>query len=84
MLIAGTILVLDEVSVPFGLTYGLILTVVSLIGTGTFTFWLDRDRIISGASPSARWPIPQSMPSVDVPQLPETDPSQAAVGAGGD
>jgi NADH-quinone oxidoreductase subunit H len=84
MVIAGTILVLDEIAVPFGPTYGLILTAVSLIGTGIFTFWLDRDRIISGASLSARWPVPQSMPSVDVPQLPEIDPSQAAVGAGGD
>ena len=84
MVIAGTILVLDEIAVPFGLTYGLILTAVSLIGTGIFTFWLDRDRIISGSSHPDRRRFPQGMPSVDVPQLPQADPSQAAAGAGGD
>jgi NADH-quinone oxidoreductase subunit H len=60
MVIAFTILVLDEVAVPFGLTYGLILTAVSLIGTGIFTFWLDRDRIISGASHPGRRSLTQA------------------------
>jgi len=84
MVIAGTILVLDELAVPFGPKYGLVLTAVSLIGTGIFTFWLDRDRIISGTSYPARRPLTHSVSSVDVPQLAQVDPSQAAAGAGGD
>jgi len=84
MVIAGTILVLDEIAVPFGLTYGLVLTAVSLIGTGIFTFWLDRDRIISGSSPPARRPPTRSMPPVEVLPLTQVYPSQAAAEAGGD
>jgi len=70
MVIAGTILALDEVGVPFGPIYGLALTAVSLVATGLFVFWLDRDRIIGGASTPARQPLPRRMPVVDA-TLPE-------------
>ncbi len=70
VVIAGTLLVLDEVGVPFGLRFGLVLTAVSAVATGIFVFWLDRDRIIGGASHPARGPLPPRMPSVDVPKLP--------------
>ena len=49
VLIAGTMLVLDQLGVPFGFGYGLALTAVSAICTGAFLFFVDRDRIISGA-----------------------------------
>ena len=80
MVIAGAILVLDEVGIPFGLQFGLVLTGVSLVATAIFTFWLDRDRIIGGASHPARQPLPPRMPSVDVPQLPPMGTSQLASG----
>lgn len=48
MLVAGTMLVLDEVGVPFGTVYGLVLTGVSAAATLAFLFFLDRDRIIAG------------------------------------
>ena len=54
MAIGGTILVLDEVGVPFGFRYGAVLTLVSLVATGLFVFWLDRDRIIGGAAQLTR------------------------------
>ena len=69
MVIAGTILALDEIGVPFGFVYGLVLTAVSLVATIMFTMWLDRDRIIGGASHPARRPTPPRMPSVDVPAI---------------
>ncbi len=62
--IAGAILVLDEVGIPFGPAYGLILTALSLVATGVFVFWLDSDRIIGGASHPARQPLPPKMPVV--------------------
>ncbi len=49
VIVAATMLVLDQVGVPFGLTYGLALTGVSAICTVAFLFFIDRDRIISGA-----------------------------------
>jgi NADH-quinone oxidoreductase subunit H len=49
MVIAGTLLALDTVGVPFGIGYGAVLTLVSLICTGIFVFVLDRGRIITGA-----------------------------------
>jgi NADH-quinone oxidoreductase subunit H len=69
MVIAGTVLALDEIGMPFGLVYGLVLTGVSLAATVIFTFWLDRDRIIGGASHPARGRLPARMPSVDAPAL---------------
>lgn len=52
MLMAASILVLDQVGIEYGFVYGLILTAVSLVATGLFVFVLDRDRIISGAAPA--------------------------------
>lgn len=49
VLIAGTMLVLDQLGVPYGMLYGLILTAVSAVCTLAFVFFVDRDRIISGA-----------------------------------
>ncbi|MDE2794395.1 MAG: hypothetical protein OXL34_06210, partial [Gemmatimonadota bacterium] len=49
MLVAGTMLVLDQLEVPFGMLYGGVLTAVSGITTLAFLFFVDRDRVISGA-----------------------------------
>ena len=49
MLVAMTILVLDEVGVQYGFLYGLVLTAVSGIATLSFMFFLDRGRTIAGA-----------------------------------
>ena len=49
VIVAATMLVLDEVGVPFGFAYGLVLTAVSAVCTLAFIFFIDRDRIISGA-----------------------------------
>ncbi|MDX1567749.1 MAG: NADH-quinone oxidoreductase subunit NuoH [Longimicrobiales bacterium] len=50
MLVSGTILALDLAGVPYGFTFGLVLTLVSLAATALFLFVVDRDRIISGAA----------------------------------
>ena len=56
MVVAGTILVLDQVEVS-GFAFGLTLTGVSVICTVAFVFFLDRGRIIGGAaSPSKPGP----------------------------
>jgi len=49
MLVAGTMLVLDQLEVPYGMLYGGVLTAVSGITTLAFLFFVDRDRVISGA-----------------------------------
>ncbi len=49
MLVAGTMLVLDQVGVSFGFSYGLVLTGVSTLAVLAFLFVVDRDRIIAGA-----------------------------------
>lgn len=49
VLVAGTMLVLDQVGVPFGFLYGAALTGVSGVATFAFLFFIDRDRVISGA-----------------------------------
>jgi len=54
MLVAMTILVLDELGVPYGTRFGLVLTVVSGIATAAFMFFLDRGRVIKGASAGGR------------------------------
>jgi hypothetical protein len=48
MIVAATILVLDQVGIT-GFAFGAILTLVSLVCTGVFVFAMDRDRIISGS-----------------------------------
>jgi NADH-quinone oxidoreductase subunit H len=50
MLVGGTILVLDEVGVQWGFSYGLVLTAVSGFATFAFMFFLDRGRTITGAA----------------------------------
>jgi NADH-quinone oxidoreductase subunit H len=50
MLVAGTILVLDEIGMTWGFGYGLALTAVSGAATFAFLFFLDRGRTITGAA----------------------------------
>jgi NADH-quinone oxidoreductase subunit H len=54
MVVAGTILVLDQMEVPYGLVFGLILTAVSGIATGIFLLVVDRGRVLTGASLGSR------------------------------
>ena len=77
VLIAGTMLVLDQLGVPFGLLYGLVLTAVSGLTTIAFLFFLDRDRVISGAHRrSVRRPsAPRTAPHGPAPERPPTLPS---------
>lgn len=51
MLVAGTILLLDQMRVG-GILFGAALTAVSGVATLTFVFLIDRDRIISGSASS--------------------------------
>jgi NADH-quinone oxidoreductase subunit H len=48
--IAGTVLLLDELGVRWGIGYGFVLTLVSLICTLIFGLVLDQGRIITGAA----------------------------------
>jgi len=66
MLVAATILVLDLLEVPYGLTFGLVLTAVSGACTAGFLFFLDRDRVISGASIPYRQDRPVRLPVTEV------------------
>ena len=50
MLVAMTILVLEEVGVAYGFGYGVVLTAVSGAATFAFMFFLDRGRTITGAA----------------------------------
>ena len=50
MLVAATILVLDEIGVPWGFGYGAALTAVSGLATFGFMFMLDRGRTITGSA----------------------------------
>jgi NADH-quinone oxidoreductase subunit H len=56
VVVAATVLVLDEVGMPWGVGYGLVLTLVSLVCTGLFVFVLDRGRIIAGSAVVPRAP----------------------------
>jgi NADH-quinone oxidoreductase subunit H len=58
MVVAGTVLVLNELGLPWGFVYGLVLTGVSAICTAIFVFFLDRGRIMSGAGASRRSGMP--------------------------
>ncbi len=49
MIVAATILVLDSLGIGTGITFGLVLTGVSLLATFIFLFVVDRDRVISGS-----------------------------------
>jgi NADH-quinone oxidoreductase subunit H len=50
MLMGATILVLDEVGLAWGFSYGAALTAVSTFATVGFVFFLDRGRVITGAA----------------------------------
>lgn len=50
MVMAGTILALDEVGVAWGFGYGLALTAVSAVCTALFILFLDRGHTIAGAA----------------------------------
>jgi NADH-quinone oxidoreductase subunit H len=52
-----TILVLDQMGVPTGLKYGLVLTAVNAVCTFIFVRLLDSDRIMSGSSPHIHRPM---------------------------
>lgn len=64
MVVAFSILLLEELAVPFGFTYGLVLTGVSAVCTGIFVFVLDRDRVITGAAQAARRKVGRPEPGV--------------------
>jgi len=53
MLVAMTILVLDEIGMTWGFGYGLALTAVSAVATVSFVFFVDRGRTITGAAAGA-------------------------------
>ncbi len=53
VVIAGSVLVLDQIGLPWGFRYGAVLTLVSALCTGIFVFALDRGRILSGAGARA-------------------------------
>ncbi len=71
MVVATTILVLDELGVS-GLAHGLALTAVSAICTVAFVFFLDRGRIIKGAAARHHAVVPE----------PSTVESELMVGEG--
>jgi len=54
MVVAATILTLDQLGVPYGFTFGLVLTLVSALCTGIFLLVLDRGRTLEGATAGAR------------------------------
>jgi len=54
MVVALTILTLDQLGIAYGFAFGLILTVVSGICTAIFLYVVDRGRILTGASYGAR------------------------------
>ncbi len=54
MVMAGTILVLDQIGLAYGFNYGLALTGVSTLCTLGFILSLDRGRIITGAGATGR------------------------------
>ena len=64
MLVAASVLVLDEIGVAWGLGYGAALTGVSLLATLAFMFFIDRGQTIAGAAalPSQRTEIKSVVP----------------------
>lgn len=78
MIIAGSVLVLDELGVAYGFAFGAVLTAVSGLCTVAFVFFIDRDRIIKGASVPTRQSRPVRMPSVQAPAVVAVLPSEVA------
>jgi NADH-quinone oxidoreductase subunit H len=54
MVVAASILILDQLGVAYGFTFGLVLTGVSAVCTGIFLLVLDRGRTLGGAAYGAR------------------------------
>jgi len=65
MLMAASILVLDEIEMPWGFRFGAALTGVSLLATLAFMFFIDRGQTIAGAAalPSQRTEIQSVAPA---------------------
>ncbi len=61
VVLGAVILVLDGMEIPFGLTYGLVLTGLNLVLLGGLLFLLDRRRIIAGAG----WRQKRSEPALE-------------------
>lgn len=82
MLVGGTILVLEELGVPYGFGYGLVLTAVSGIATFSFIFFIDRGRTITGAAAGAAQKV--EIKSIGSPAAPRTTPVVADHAPAGD
>ncbi len=83
MLVAATILILDEVGVAYGFWFGLALTAVSLVATVIFVWFLDRGRTIKGASVRDRSELePERLPPPAPPARPRAETATAGVAAG--
>jgi NADH-quinone oxidoreductase subunit H len=65
MVVAASVLVLNELGMEWGFLYGLVLTGVSAICTGGFVFFLDRGRIMAGAGAGRRRLHPPRPPSAE-------------------
>jgi NADH-quinone oxidoreductase subunit H len=50
ILMGGSILVLDALGLEFGVVYGLILTAINVVAMVIFFWFVDRDRVLAGAS----------------------------------
>jgi NADH-quinone oxidoreductase subunit H len=53
MVVAATILALDQLQISYGFTFGVVMTVVSAICAGFFLWALDRGRTLTGAAAEA-------------------------------
>jgi NADH-quinone oxidoreductase subunit H len=53
MVVAATILALDTLQVPYGFTFGIVMTVVSALCTAFFLWVIDRGRTLEGAAAEA-------------------------------
>lgn len=72
MLVAMTILVVEELGMTWGFGYGMVLTLVSAAATFAFMFFLDDGRTIAGAAAhtSQKVPIrtiPEAVAAIDAP-----------------
>jgi hypothetical protein len=79
MVVATSVLVLNELGMEWGFLYGLALTGVSAVCTVIFVFVLDRDRVIAGASVPHRKDRPVRMPVTEL-----TDQTTIPVETAGD
>jgi NADH-quinone oxidoreductase subunit H len=75
MVVAATILTLDQLEVAYGFTFGLVLTAVSALCTGIFLFVLDRGRVMDGAASGARqrFRASRDLADAETPALPSGD-----------